>query len=90
MLTPSKIISRDTKKTHGVMLDTIIEIKPYQTENLTIKITDHYSSYSILDELGGLKKLFAKRYIGGEVVEMNGVATVNGAPAFFNYLVIDN
>lgn len=90
MLTPSKIISRDTKKSHGVMLDTILDIKPYQTENLTIKITDHYNSYSILDELGGLKKMFAKRYIGGEVVEMNGVATVNGTPAYFNYLVIDN
>lgn len=89
ILTPSKIESMQTKKTHGVELDTILEVKPYQTEALKIEITEHYKSYSILDELGGLKRIFAKKYVGGEVVEMNGTATVNGAPAFFNYLAID-
>jgi hypothetical protein len=89
MLTPSKIESIETKNTHGVKLDTILEVKPYQTESLNIIITDHFNSYSILDELSGLKKIFAKRYVGGEVVEMNGIATVNGEPAFFNYLAID-
>jgi len=89
VLTPSKINSKETKETHGVRLDTVLEVDTYQTETLQIKITDHYNSYSILDELGGLKRIFAKRYIGGEVVEMNGVATVNGEPAFFNYLAVD-
>ena len=89
IITPSKIESIETKKTHGVKLDTILEIKPYQTEKLRIEINDHYNSYSILDELGGLKRIFAKKYVGGEVVEMNGTASINGAPAFFNYLAID-
>ncbi len=90
MLTPSKIETNITKKTHGVYLDTNFRIKPFQTDTLHVKIKEHYDSYSILDELGGLKKLFARRYVGGEVVEMNGIATINDESAFFNFLAIDN
>lgn len=89
IITPSKITSLATKNTHGVKLDTDLIIKPYQMEELHIKITDHYNSYSILDELSGLKKYFAKKYVGGEVIEMNGIATVNNTPAFFNFFAVD-
>ncbi len=90
MLTPAKITPDQTKETHGVYLDTQFTIKTYQTGSLDIKIKEHFNSYSILDELGGLKRIFAKRYVGGEVIEMNGTASINDEPAFFNFLAIDN
>lgn len=89
ILTPSSIQSLASKKTHGVYLDTKLLIKPYQMEGLNIEVVEHYNSYSILDELSGLKKYFAKKYVGGEVIEMNGTATVNGEPAFFNFFAVD-
>lgn len=89
IITPSKIVPNKTKDTHGVKLDVDFNIKSYQAGDLNIKVVDHYKSYSILDELGGLKKFFAKKYVGGEVVEMNGTALVNEKPAFFNFFAID-
>lgn len=90
MLTPAGIKSGDTKKTHGVRLDTNFHIKSYQMDSLHVKVTEHFDSYSILDELGGIKKIIAKRFVGGEVIEMNGTATVNGEPAFFNFFTVTN
>jgi len=45
-------------------------------------------TYSLLNELGGIKKFLAKQVIGGELVELNGTVTINGnRPGYFYYLV---
>lgn len=90
MLTPAKITPSLTKKTHGVQLDTDFKLKNYQTEVQHFRLTEHFDSYSILDELGGLKRRIAKRFVGGEVVEINGLGTLNEVPASFLFMVVDN
>ncbi|MBD3615997.1 MAG: hypothetical protein HUJ22_05435 [Gracilimonas sp.] len=89
MLTPSSInrITRDNKVHH---LDKEVVIKPYQTDALNIKVDKHFNTYSLLDELGGIKKFFAKKALGGELIEMNGTVQINDEqPGYFYYLVTD-
>jgi hypothetical protein len=87
MLTPSQIerVSSDSK-VHD--LDTHVKIKPYQSEMLNIKVKKHMDTYSLLNELGGIKKFLAKQVIGGELIEMSGTVTINGdKPGYFYYMV---
>lgn len=90
LLTPSEIEIINSKKSHGVALDTQLIIDLYQIPVLSVSVTDLFKSYSILDELSGLKRYFAKQFIGGEVVEMNGNALINEKKvAHFYYMVVD-
>jgi len=55
---------------------------------LTISIDRVLYDYSILDELGGFKKFFAKRILGGELIQFNGYAdTDNNEQVIFNYFI---
>ena len=87
-ITPDSIEFNESKKTHGVYLNTDLTIKPKQTDEIRFEVTDHFNSYSILDELRGIRKMVAKRVLRGEVVEMNGLALVNGDDAFFSIMAI--
>ncbi len=87
-ITPESIEFNESKKTHGVYLNTNIVIQPKETDEIRFEVTDHFNSYSILDELGGIKKIIAKRFLRGEVIEMNGLALVNGEKAFFSFMAI--
>ncbi|HBX65402.1 MAG TPA: hypothetical protein DEG32_04365, partial [Balneolaceae bacterium] len=69
-------------------LDRYVQIKPYQTDLLNVRVKKHMDTYSLLNELGGIKKFLAKQVIGGELVELNGTVTINGnRPGYFYYLV---
>jgi hypothetical protein len=87
LLTPSYIDRvQSDKKTPE--LDTQIGVKPYQADLLNVKVKKHHGTYSLLNELSGIKKFLAKQVIGGEIVELNGTVTINGnTPGYFYYLV---
>lgn len=87
MITPTDIeqISTDSKTRE---LDSYVMIKAFQTDSLYIRVKEHLNTYSMLNELGGVKKFLAKQVIGGELIEMNGTVTINGnQPGYFYYLV---
>ncbi len=86
LIVPKKIITNDEKGTHGVKLHTSLTIEIEDKEPLQFKVTEHFNSYSILDELGGIKKTLAKRFLGGEIVEMNGIGLLQGKPAYFSFI----
>lgn len=86
LLTPSEI----EQIAHGSSpreLDTRIRVKPFQMEQLNITVTEHLNTYSLLDELGGIKRFLAKQVVGGELLEMNGRVSINdSASGYFYYL----
>lgn len=87
LLTPSHI-DRIKSDNNTRELDTHIEVKPYQTDLLSVKVKKHLATYSILNELGGIKKFLAKQVVGGELVELNGTVTINNnIPGYFYYMV---
>ena len=87
MITPSTIdrVESDSKIRE---LDSYIRIKPYQTEVMNVRVKKHMNTYSLLNELGGIKRFLAKQVIGGELIEMNGTLMINqNQPGYFYYLV---
>ncbi len=87
MITPTAIqqLSSD-KKTRE--LDNYVMIKPFQTDSLNIRVKKHLNTYSLINELSGIKKFLAKKVIGGELVEMHGTVTINDKqPGYFYYMV---
>ena len=89
LVTPKKITPNKEKSTHGVKLHTSLTLELNGMDSIEFEVTEHFNSYSILDELKGLKKTLAKRLIGGEAVEMNGVGILDGKPAYFSFIGID-
>ncbi|SMO33430.1 carotenoid 1,2-hydratase [Gracilimonas mengyeensis] len=89
LITPSSI-ERVSSHPDEKLLDEYIKVKPYQTDMLNIRVDEYFNTYSILDEIGGIKKFFAKKALGGELFEMNGTVTINGnQPGYFYYMVAD-
>ncbi|MDX1638813.1 MAG: hypothetical protein R3281_12640, partial [Balneolaceae bacterium] len=91
LLTPSQITSRKNARVRGVSLDHHLVVNPFQMKPMDIVIDKHLNTYSIMDELSGVQKFFAKRFIGGELIEFNGTVTINSDQAgYFYYMVADS
>lgn len=87
LITPSSI-ERVESDPETSELDRYVKIKPYQTDLLNVRVKKHMDTYSLLNELGGIKRFVAKKVIGGELIEMNGTVTINkDQPGYFYYLV---
>jgi len=55
---------------------------------LTVEIDTIYNNYTVLDEYGGLKSFFAKKILGGKLIQFNGYAhTAEGERVVFNNFV---
>lgn len=55
-----------------------------------IEIDEMYERKAMLDELGGIKKMLTKRFLGGNIVEMRGKAFLNGdTSVFYNLSILD-
>jgi hypothetical protein len=86
MLTPA-LIEQISNADKPSQLDTQIRVKPYQMEALDIKVSEHLNTFSLLNELGGVKRFLAKQVVGGELIEMNGRVSINEKePGYFYYL----
>lgn len=87
---PTSITTKATKEYMGVRVSSDIEIC-YQ-DNLCdlIQIQDITEKITMLDELGGLKKMFAKRFLGGDIIELRGSAILNKRnPIQYSLTVLD-
>jgi len=57
-------------------------------EPLTVKIDSVYNSYTVLDEYGMFKSMFAKKILGGKLIQFNGYAhSGEGDKVIFNNFV---
>ncbi|MAO64218.1 MAG: hypothetical protein CL666_04400 [Balneola sp.] len=86
LLTPSFIeqVSRDSSPRE---LDSVIRVDPFQGDDMNIEVTELLQTYSLLNELGGIKRFLAKQVVGGELVEMNGRVIINNStPGYFYYM----
>lgn len=90
-LTPRELKSLESTSVRDISLDTKLMVNCYQMEPLTLQVDKHLSTYSIMDELGSFQKFFAKRVLGGELIEMNGTLNIGeGKKGYFYYMVTDN
>ena len=87
-ITPNSIEFIDKKHTHGIKFDTEFNVELSDSTNLEFKLVEKFNSYSILDELGGIRKTIAKWVLRGEAIEINGIAEINNKPGYFTFLVI--
>lgn len=87
-ITPKNIELLEKKKKDGIEYDTEFNVQLADNTYIKFKLIEKFNSYSILDELGGIRKTIAKRVLRGEAIEINGIAEINNTPGFFTFLVI--
>ena len=88
-----KPVSIETKKTEkylGQKISSEIEICYEKAPCDYIVITHMAEKITLLDELGGLKKIIAKRFLGGDIIELRGSAILNQKmPVYYSLTVLD-
>jgi hypothetical protein len=90
LIKPERLEYIEKGKVRGTVYAKKLKIYFKQREPLIIEVDQIDSEYSILDELGGIQKFFAKKYLGGEVIEFNGRGRSDtySQPVVFNYYII--
>lgn len=75
----------------GKNIPTTIRVDYEDGSNDRFRFYDVYEKISMLDELGGFKKMIAKRFIGGELLFYRGKAerNSNGEEVYFNLSLVD-
>jgi len=87
---PTSITTKSTKEFKGETVASEIEICYQEQECERIQISDISEKITMLDELSGLKKMFAKRFLGGDIIELRGSALLNKInPVSFSLTVLD-
>lgn len=91
VLTPRTLNTLETTSVRNINLETKLMINCFQMDPLILQVDKHLNTYSIMDELSGFQKFFAKRILGGELIEMNGTLDINDSKkGYFYYMVTDN
>jgi hypothetical protein len=87
---PQRIEILETGQVRGIAFGRKVRFHFKDRDPLTVTAYRKIHDYSILDELGGLQKFFAKKYLGGEVIEFNGVGSSSDYEenVIYNYFVI--
>jgi hypothetical protein len=86
---PSSITTLRKGKFLGEEVSSVIEICFENEECDTIEVVDMQEKIAMLDELGGIKKMLAKRFLGGDIIELRGSALLNKKKVFYNLTVLD-
>ena len=75
----------------GKNIPTTIRVDYEDGTNDRFKFNNVYEKISMLDELGGFKKMIAKRFVGGEILFYRGKAERNytGEEVYFNLSLVD-
>lgn len=84
--TSIKILSR--KKYLGETIPDLIEICFESSPCENISISKIQEKVAMLDELSGLKKMVAKRFLGGDLIEFRGTALRNGTKSVYYSLTV--
>ncbi len=75
---PTTITVKSNEKELGERIANKIEIC-YQSHPCEIvEVETIYEKIAMLEELGGLKKMLAKKFLGGDIIELRGVAKLDG------------
>lgn len=70
----------------GTKIPADITFQSQDDRNVQLSIDNVLFVYSILDEIGGFKSFFAKKIMGGELIQFNGTGTTgNNREMIFNY-----
>ncbi len=87
---PTSISVLESQEFKGENVSSKIEIC-YQNQNCeTIEIQKIDERITMLDELGGLKKIIAKRFLGGDIIELRGKGLINGdEPVYYSLTKLD-
>tara|TARA_R110002126_G_scaffold19675_3_gene73833 strand:+ start:6729 stop:7784 length:1056 start_codon:yes stop_codon:yes gene_type:complete len=87
---PISIKYLETKKYKEEKISSRIEICYINTACDIIEVTAISEKITMLDELGGLKKIFAKRFLGGDIIELRGSAMLNkNQPVYYSLTILD-
>lgn len=86
-------VSLETEKTDSFMGEKIssrIKICYEEHPCDILEVVEMNEKIAMLDELRGLKKTFAKRFLGGDIIELRGKAKLNSdTEVFYNLTVLD-
>lgn len=88
---PDKIEVQERNNIMGKTIPTSILVNYSDGTNDRFKFNNVYEKISMLDELGGFKKMIAKRFVGGEILFYRGKAqrNDNGEEVYFNLSLVD-
>lgn len=91
LLKPAEIKDLSKGKVRGVQFSEASKLRFENGDTVEVTVDKVLDDYSILDELGGIQKFFAKKYLGGQVIEFNGMGHAASSDSMiFNYFIIDN
>lgn len=90
LLKPVLVVASEHQKVRGIKVDTNPRFTFSDGSTYQFEIEHIQNDDSILDALGGFSKFFAKRVLGGEVVQYHGYGEDNsGDDVFFHSFIID-
>lgn len=85
---PTTITTKKTAEYKGQKVSSEIEVC-YKNEPCDIfTIQEISEKITMLDELGGFKKMIAKRFLGGDIIELRGTALLNRNKSIFYSLTV--
>ncbi len=87
---PVSLERLDSKKFLGEKIYSKIKICYLEQPCEVITVNKMNEKISMLDELGGFKKMLAKRFLGGDIIELRGSALINNNfPVFYSTTLLD-
>lgn len=88
---PATIDVKERTKVMDKVIPTTISVEYVDGSSDQFQFNNVYEKISMLDELGGFKKMIAKRFIGGEILFYRGKAirNTNGEEVYFNLSLVD-
>ena len=87
---PISLVSEATDTFMGERISSRIKVCYEEHPCDIIEVVEMNEKIAMLDELRGLKKTFAKRFLGGDIIELRGKAILNSdTEVFYNLTVLD-
>ncbi len=75
---PTSLAIKSTGKVLGEKIARKIEICYQSNPCEIVEVETMYEKIAMLEELGGFKKMLAKKFLGGDIIELRGTAKLDG------------
>lgn len=89
LLKPSALVAPAKGKALGVQVPTRLEVTFADGTKSALERKSDRLQQSYLHEFSGIAKMAIKRFMGGEIMAFKGMGSLNGAPAGYNFFVVD-
>lgn len=66
-----------------------ISIELENQRELELSVTQNREVFPLLGELSGWQYRIARTFLGGEIVEFRGKASIDGSPGFYNFFIVE-